>query len=108
MSKDTQQDDGKPARAGVATLPEGIPGGLVLPVLPGALCKGQDPSTWFPAGVGTRQAASGKAACHPCPALRPCLQWALAVPEQEGIWGGTTPHERTAMRRAAQLSQDTA
>ncbi len=27
-------------------------GGLVLPVLPGALCKGQDPAPWFPAKVG--------------------------------------------------------
>jgi WhiB family redox-sensing transcriptional regulator len=110
MSKDTQQDDGEPGRPGAAVLP-GLPRGLRLPELPGALCKGQDPEAWFPASKGwpgLREAAAGKARCYPCPARVPCLRWALRVPETEGIWGGTTPDERTRMRRAAQLSRDAA
>ncbi|WP_174501638.1 WhiB family transcriptional regulator [Streptacidiphilus melanogenes] len=40
-------------------------------------------------------------ACRVCPQQNPCLAWALANPHlaPTGIWGATTPAERTALRR---------
>jgi WhiB family redox-sensing transcriptional regulator len=76
--------------------------GLVLPSLPGALCKGADPGVWFPPvnGWGAVKAAGrAKAVCAACPARAACLEWALEACETEGIWGGTTPGERAAIRR---------
>lgn len=111
-STDSKRNDGKPSRAHHVIATPGIPGGLQLPSLPGALCKGQDPSAWFPAAIAgrpsERETAAGKARCYPCPARLQCLTWALRLPEPEGIWGGTTPDERTAMRRASKRHRDTA
>ena len=79
-----------------------IPAGLSLPSLPGALCaaKGQDPDVWHP-DIGNRAGAeAAKAICQRCPARQPCLEWALSANEQHGVWGGTTPLERAAIRRA--------
>jgi WhiB family redox-sensing transcriptional regulator len=75
------------------------PGDLELPVLPGALCRGQDPGWWFP-GPG-RGAEEAKAVCSACPERTECLDWAVQADERDGIWGGTTPGERTQIRRAA-------
>jgi WhiB family redox-sensing transcriptional regulator len=73
------------------------PGGLVLPVLLGAACKGADPGLWFPGqghGVG-----AAKAVCAACPARTRCLEWALEAGETDGVWGGTSPEERAVIRR---------
>ena len=86
-------------RGGVLVLP-GPPGGLALPSLADALCKGEDPGPWFPPGAGRFTADAAKAVCAACPARVPCLEWALAAGEAEGVWGGTTPAERTEMRHA--------
>lgn len=37
--------------------------------------------------------------CNACPVRDPCLEHALAVPERHGVWGGTNPEQRLAMRR---------
>lgn len=55
------------ARPG-AVDPPVSPGGLLLPDLPGALCKGQDPAPWFPRPGGSPD--KGKAICRACPARR--------------------------------------
>ncbi|SHT12945.1 transcriptional regulator [Mycobacteroides abscessus subsp. abscessus] len=39
-----------------------------------------------------------KATCSRCPVLDMCRTWALDNGEEFGIWGGTTPAERAAMR----------
>jgi WhiB family redox-sensing transcriptional regulator len=78
------------------------PRGLVLPSLPGALCKGADPGVWFPSATGwlaVRADAAAKAVCAACPARVACLEWALEAGETEGVWGGTTPGERAEIRR---------
>jgi len=36
--------------------------------------------------------------CAACPVRRACLDHALTVPERHGVWGGTTPAERSEMR----------
>jgi WhiB family redox-sensing transcriptional regulator len=73
------------------------PGGLALPVLPGALCKGQDPALWFPGPGGSAEAA--KAVCRACPVRVRCLEWAVQADEQAGVWGGASPDERALIRR---------
>lgn len=70
--------------------------GLVLPALPGALCKGQDPAVWFPGQGGSMNRA--KAVCRACPVRLECLDWAVKANEQAGVWGGTTPGERAHLR----------
>lgn len=68
-----------------------------------------DPELWHPAGTTgpwIAQIADAKRVCFGCPVMQQCRQWALARPEESGIWGGTTEHERATwrrrMRRAAQ------
>jgi WhiB family redox-sensing transcriptional regulator len=84
------------ARPG-AVDPPAPPDGLLLPVLPGALCKGRDPRLWFPPPGGSF--ARAKAFCRACPARARCLHWALQAGERAGVWGGTTPGERAQLRR---------
>ncbi|SEA90392.1 Transcription factor WhiB [Mycobacterium sp. 283mftsu] len=39
-----------------------------------------------------------KQICHHCPVLRDCLGHAMEANEPYGIWGATTPKERSAIR----------
>jgi WhiB family transcriptional regulator, redox-sensing transcriptional regulator len=98
-------------RRGTATRPGGggplmflehLPAGLAMPKLPDALCsaKGQDPDLWHPDNGNRADAEAAKAICQKCPARVPCLQWAIDANEQYGVWGGTTPRERIALRKA--------
>jgi WhiB family redox-sensing transcriptional regulator len=75
--------------------------GLTPPELPGARCaqRDQDPELWFPASGDRAAAERAKAICRICPVRSACLEWALAANERTGIWGGTTPNERRALRR---------
>jgi WhiB family transcriptional regulator, redox-sensing transcriptional regulator len=68
-----------------------------------ALCAQADPDTWFPAKGETT--ALAKRICAACPVRVQCLDYALAGADTwggivSGIWGGTTPRERAAMRRS--------
>ena len=40
-----------------------------------------------------------KAICARCPYARRCLEFAMKDPDKQGIWGGTTERQRTALRR---------
>jgi WhiB family redox-sensing transcriptional regulator len=67
-----------------------------------AACLAEDPDLFFPEGSGPAsqaQAAEAKAICRGCPVRKSCLQWALRVGLQHGVWGGLTVDERTALRR---------
>lgn len=59
-------------------------------------CLALDPTTFFP--DPPEQVETAIAACANCPVAGPCLAAALRTGEPEGIWGGTTPGERRAMR----------
>lgn len=67
----------------------------------GALCSGKakeqvpgaDP--WFPDSTDDYQ--KNKVFCRGCPATSACLQKALAIGAEHGVWGGTTPTERRAL-----------
>jgi WhiB family transcriptional regulator, redox-sensing transcriptional regulator len=43
--------------------------------------------------------AGAKAVCATCPVIAECLDWALAVGEPYGVWGGKTSVERHELRR---------
>jgi WhiB family redox-sensing transcriptional regulator len=65
-------------------------------------CVGEDPELFFPIGSGgpaSRQVAEAKLVCARCTVVHECLDWAVAVGESDGVWGGTTPEERLAIRR---------
>jgi WhiB family redox-sensing transcriptional regulator len=47
------------------------------------------------------QIHAAKAVCDRCPVAQQCLDWAVAVGQLDGIWGGTTESERRAIRRSA-------
>jgi WhiB family redox-sensing transcriptional regulator len=78
----------------------------VLTLLPGgrddtwrdlAACAGTDQRMFFPAQGDANRLA--RQMCASCPVRIPCLDYAVDNHEEFGIWGGTTPRERQAIRR---------
>jgi WhiB family transcriptional regulator, redox-sensing transcriptional regulator len=75
-----------------------------------ATCTVTDPDLFFPPTYGPTHRSTiraAKALCGRCPVQSECLEHALAAPEEYGIWGGTTPWERSlvaARRRHHRLS----
>lgn len=72
---------------------------MTVDTLASALCAQVDPALWFPAKGESNRAA--KAICHRCDIEATCLADALADPELEGVWGGTSHRERQTMRALA-------
>ncbi|MFD1930473.1 MULTISPECIES: WhiB family transcriptional regulator [Nonomuraea] len=65
-----------------------------------AACLDEDPETFFPIslhGAGHTQLERAKAICHGCPVRQPCLDYAIATRQADGVWGGTGPDERRAL-----------
>jgi WhiB family redox-sensing transcriptional regulator len=60
---------------------------------------------FFPAKTDTPGEREAKRACHGCPALDVCLEFALTVEDgigtsgRHGIYGGMTPKERGQLAR---------
>ncbi len=70
-----------------------------------ALCAQADPDTWFPEQGRHTLTAKAKRICAACPVRAECLDYALTGADTwrgitTGIWGGTTPRERTQLRQA--------
>src|SRR5687768_341463 len=67
-----------------------------------AACVHQDLNLFFPVStVGTaaqQQVAAAKRVCAGCPVQRECLEWALDVGPEFGIFGGRTEIERRRLR----------
>ena len=66
-------------------------------------CLTADPDLFFPIAAGTalnKQVSRALLICDGCPVRRQCLDFAMQTGEKDGIWGGTTPEERTRARRA--------
>jgi WhiB family redox-sensing transcriptional regulator len=69
------------------------------------LCAQVDKDWFFPDEVDDEvevfslKELNAKAVCLMCPLSKACLDYALKTPSLEGIWGGTTKHERKLMRR---------
>lgn len=62
----------------------------------GAVCAQVDPELFFPEGGSAKDA---KSLCAVCPVRIRCLQYALDHNEIYGVYGGTSPRERRALRR---------
>lgn len=63
-----------------------------------AVCATADPELWFPLRYRGAEARRARALCATCPASAACLEYALTHGEDWGIWGGTDPDERRAIR----------
>lgn len=63
-----------------------------------AACRGKDPALWFPDSSGD-QAIDAKRICRGCEVRGPCLAYAIAANETDGIWGGLTFDRRQKLRR---------
>ena len=67
-----------------------------------ALCLDEDPELFFPIGTtgpAATQVEQAKVVCRRCPAVEPCLTWALDTGQDAGVWGGTSEDERRALKR---------
>jgi WhiB family redox-sensing transcriptional regulator len=62
-----------------------------------AACRGVDPEVFYPAS--DEEAGAAKVVCGRCPVRQPCLEFALARREREGVWGGATERERRRLLR---------
>lgn len=63
-----------------------------------ALCAQTDPDLFHPEPGQTSTTA--KRVCMACPARQQCLEHAVTHGENVGVWGGMTPNQRKAIRRA--------
>ena len=67
-----------------------------------AACRGTDTANFYHpenerGPSRTRRESRAKDVCSGCPVIENCLQWALAVREPYGVWGGLSADEREAM-----------
>jgi WhiB family redox-sensing transcriptional regulator len=67
-----------------------------------AACRDQDPELFFPERGHARQGTKATQVCATCPVQGPCRDLAVRAAsgrnDDHGIFGGTKPHERTALR----------
>jgi WhiB family redox-sensing transcriptional regulator len=85
-----------PARPALAS------GGGRLAWIGRAACRDADPELFFPERGHARQGTTAKQVCAACPVQQPCRDLAVRAAsgrnDDHGIFGGTKPHERTALR----------
>ena len=62
-----------------------------------AACRGVDPEIFYPASE--EEADVAKSICAQCHVRQPCLEYALANRERDGVWGGATEKERRRIVR---------
>lgn len=68
-------------------------------------CRFASTDMFFPAS--DNDAETAKAICGSCPVQERCLEYALAVKEPDGIWGGLTFAERRSILRRRRERQRT-
>ena len=67
-----------------------------------AVCRDEDPELFFPIGTSgpaLTQIEQAVRVCRRCPAVEPCLDWALEHHQEAGVWGGRTEAERRVLLR---------
>lgn len=67
-----------------------------------ARCREADPELFFPADG--QPAEPARRICRRCPVIRDCLDEAMRHEERHGVWGGTSPNQRTTLRRRLALA----
>lgn len=60
-------------------------------------CRDVDPELFFPKRSEPDFSEPAIATCRRCPFLHECLAYALTN-DVDGVWGGTTPAQRSALR----------
>lgn len=68
-----------------------------------AACVSEPEDAMFPFDGDEAGIEYAKGVCRRCPVREACLNEALSRNESSGIWGGTDPGERRAMKRAAAI-----
>lgn len=64
-----------------------------------AACRGMDRQTFF-VDVKTRFPSEYvQQICGGCEVRAECLRHAIELPEEYGVWGGTTPYQRKQLKR---------
>lgn len=72
-------------------------------------CAGIGSDWWYPPARRDGSDDSGREAkrvCRSCPVRVECLEYALAINEEFGIWGGLTPGERRKIPQDTPLTAD--
>ena len=69
-----------------------------------ARCRGIDPQVFHPPEEDDAAADEAKSICALCPVREPCLEYAIATREKEGVWGGLTARERRRLIRQRRRS----
>src|SRR6188472_4422415 len=67
-----------------------------------AACTSHHPELFFPigtAGPALAQQEQARQICRGCPVRLACLEWAINVGADHGIWGGLSEQERQSLRR---------
>ena len=67
-------------------------------------CVDVDPDVFFPEHWSHHRFTQAQAICGACPVQVECLEYALEVPVEHGIWGGKSERERRRMRRERKAS----
>jgi WhiB family redox-sensing transcriptional regulator len=62
-----------------------------------AACRGSGTAAFFPSPGATLETA--RALCVRCSVREPCLAYAMADVDLQGVWGGTSARERRRIRR---------
>jgi WhiB family redox-sensing transcriptional regulator len=65
-------------------------------------CATADPDLFYPIAtpiIAAGQTSEARRICAVCQVRRQCLDYAMETREAHGIWGGTTPEERSRARR---------
>ncbi|MGI5401129.1 WhiB family transcriptional regulator [Streptomyces sp. CA-135486] len=76
-----------------------------------AACLEEDPDLFFPVGStgpAMLQVAEAKSVCGRCPVREQCLQWAMELGQDFGVWGGLDENERRALKRRTARRQSRA
>jgi WhiB family redox-sensing transcriptional regulator len=75
-----------------------------------AACTSHHPELFFPsgtAGPALAQQDQARQICRSCPVRLVCLEWAIDVGADHGIWGGLTEQERQSLRRRRRSGRPT-
>lgn len=62
-----------------------------------AACKDQTDVDWFDTGCGLQAAAT---ICYSCPVANDCLEYAVTIDVEDGIWAGLWGDQLKAMKAA--------
>jgi len=65
-----------------------------------AACRGANVELFFPTGAtgpAALQIAEAKQVCMGCSVRDDCLQWAVELGVEHGVWGGLAEEERIAL-----------